>query len=74
MSLDRSCKTRLTFAFVFAVRQGTQAPVPGRGPSGPWPRTVRASAEGTATGSRYNDWRPKRCQHTFGDSVGDSGV
>jgi hypothetical protein len=34
-----------------AVRQGTPAPVPGRGLSGPWPWTIRASADGTATGS-----------------------
>jgi hypothetical protein len=33
------------------------APTPGHGPSGPWPQTVRASIESTATGSHRNDWR-----------------
>jgi hypothetical protein len=41
------------------------ASVPGRGPSGPWPRTVRASTESTANSSQRSDWRPDRRQHTF---------
>jgi hypothetical protein len=30
---------------------GNPSPAPGRGPSGPWPRTVRACIESTAAGS-----------------------
>jgi hypothetical protein len=43
------------------VRQDP-APAPGRGPSGPWPRTVRASAESTAAGSYRSDLHPDRRQ------------
>jgi hypothetical protein len=35
---------------------------PGRGPSGPWPWTVHAYAESTATGYYHSDWRPDRRQ------------
>jgi hypothetical protein len=42
---------------------GTPAPAPGRGPSGPWPRTVRASIESIVVGYHPSDWRPDRCQH-----------
>jgi hypothetical protein len=45
-----------------ARQAGTPAPEPGRAPSGPWPRTVRASVVGTAASSHYSDWCPKRCQ------------
>jgi hypothetical protein len=41
------------------------SPAPGHGPSGPWSRIVRASAESTAAGSHHSGWRPDRCQHTF---------
>jgi hypothetical protein len=30
---------------------GNPSPAPGRGPSGPWPRTVRACVESTTAGS-----------------------
>jgi hypothetical protein len=45
-----------------AVRQGTFAPALGRGPSGPWSRTVRACAESTAAGSCWVFGTRKRCQ------------
>jgi hypothetical protein len=44
------------------VRRGGVAPVLGRGPSGPVPRTVRASAESTTRRSISSVWRPDRCQ------------
>jgi hypothetical protein len=46
-----------------AVRQGTPALVPGRGPSDPWSRIVRASTEGTAIGSHAVFGARKRHQH-----------
>jgi hypothetical protein len=38
-----------------ARQAGNPSPAPGRGPSGPWPRPVRACAESTAAGSQRSD-------------------
>jgi hypothetical protein len=48
-----------------ARQAGNPSPVPGRGPSGPWPRTVRAYVESTATGSQRSDWCPNRHQQVL---------
>jgi hypothetical protein len=45
-----------------ARQAGTPAPTPSHGPSGPWPRTVCASAESAAAGSHRSDWRPDQSQ------------
>jgi hypothetical protein len=45
-----------------ARQAGNPSPAPGRGPSSPWPRTVRACAESNVAGSHYSNWRPKMCQ------------
>jgi hypothetical protein len=42
---------------------GNPSPMPGHGPSGPWPRTFHAYAESTTAGSQRSDWRPDRHQH-----------
>jgi hypothetical protein len=44
-----------------AVRQGILAPAPGRGPSGPVPRTVRVWPESTAASRQVAD-RPALCR------------
>jgi hypothetical protein len=41
-----------------ARQSGIPSIAPGRGPSGPWPRTVRACIESIVTGSQRSDWRP----------------
>jgi hypothetical protein len=38
------------------------SPAPGHGPSGPWPQTVRASAEDTIADCHRSDWRSNRRQ------------
>jgi hypothetical protein len=48
-----------------ARQAGNPSPALGRGPSGSWPRIVRAYVESSATGSQCSDWRQGRRQHTF---------
>jgi hypothetical protein len=48
---------------------GTLASVPGRRPSAPWLRTVRAYAERTAAGSQHSDWHLNRRQRIIGRNV-----
>jgi hypothetical protein len=53
------------------VRRGGDAPAPGRGPSDPVPRTVRASAESNARWSVLVSGAQIDANTLFGDSAGE---
>jgi hypothetical protein len=55
-----------------AHQTGNLSPVPGHGPSDPWPQTVHACVESTVASSQRSDWPRIDANTLFGDSTGES--